>query len=132
MKKTYFLLVLCYCSIFCFPQGHKSDLQLVSENILTQLNVKPDDEVILVHSEEKKELSKAIISELQFQHIPFKKFELKPNQDTLNEISTLIKEIHNKRYYIFLIAPKDASFLFKNIGRPDTGIKIPSKQLFCD
>jgi hypothetical protein len=105
---------------------------LASKNIITQLNIENERKVILVNSNNKNRLASGLISEFKNRHISFIQFKLNSAQDSLKKLVFLINDKSSERYFIFLIDPSDADFLFENVGRPDMGLKIPEKYLFCD
>lgn len=54
------------------------------------------------------------------------------SQDSLDLLSSLINNAPDDLFFVFLIDPSDAQFLFQYAGRPDMGLKIPKEKLFCD
>lgn len=59
-------------------------------------------------------------------------FHLDSSPDSLEFLSLLIKKNIDNQFFIFIIDPSDAPFLFQYIGRPDMGLKIRDKKLLCD
>jgi hypothetical protein len=125
------IITVCLCSSQ-INQNYKEKSKLASRNIIDLLHVKSNDEIILVNSKSKWESANSLITELRALNFSFTQFHPGSNADSLNILSSLIKENADNKFFIFLIDPLDASFLFEYAGRPDMGLKIPDKRLFCD
>ncbi|MBT4482361.1 MAG: aminopeptidase [Candidatus Latescibacteria bacterium] len=108
-------------------------LARAAHNIVSKVSEAPSGSVVVVCSKDKENLAIWITHELEKQRIPYSLFNLgdKSNSDVAR-IQSLIKDGTGKRGFIFLIQLVDASFLFENVGRPDTGLKISNEYLFCD
>ena len=129
------LLTITISSTFICAQStqkNKADVKLASKNIIGGLKLKPGDEIILVNSKDIIKLTNAIQVELRKQKVTVRQFHPGSSADSLNILSSFINGKAENRFFIFLINPTDASFLFQYAGRPDMGLKIPDHRLFCN
>jgi hypothetical protein len=124
-------IVVCFCSSQT-NQNDKEKIKLAAKNIIDQLHVKTRNKIILVNSKNKWKITNVLITELRVLNVSVTQFHPNSNPDSLEILSSLIKENVDNQFFIFLIDPSDAPFLFKYAGRPDMGLKIPDKKLFCD
>lgn len=138
MKGVYFILGIIFSS-FISLSGYSQNssvagenISLAAANIISQLIPTSKDGVILINSKQKNRMAHALVSELRTGNIPCTHYVINKNQDSLTFLSSLIKRNPDKKYFIFLIDPSDAGFLFDNVGRPDMGFKIPENSFFCD
>lgn len=136
MKNLSFIISLVLASVFnCYSQiEHLSNenIALVAKNIIEQLNVKQGNKLVLVNSPNKTKIVGSLIAESQSQNIIFSQFRPDVSQDSLDLLSSLIKDASDDHFFIFLIDASDAQFLFQYAGRPDMGLKIPREKLFSD
>jgi hypothetical protein len=119
----------------CYSQTENNragNTSLAARNILEQLDVKSGSKVVLVNSAGKTKIAAYIKAESRSRNIFLNQFSPDMNQDSLNILASLIKDKSGDHFFIFLIDPSDARFLFQYAGRPDMGLKIPENKLFCD
>ena len=129
------LLTIIFSITYIYSQSthkNKADVKLASKNIIDGLKLQPEDEIILVNSKEILKLSNAIKVELRKQKVTVRQFHPSSSADSLKILSAFINAKVENRFFIFLINPTDAAFLFQYAGRPDMGLKIPDHKLFCN
>lgn len=136
MKNFSFIIPIVLASVFnCYSQiEHQSneDVALAAKNFIEQLNVKEGNRLILVNSPNKTKIVGYLKAESQFRNIFFSQFRPDASRDSLDLLSSLIKDAADDLFFIFLIDASDAQFLFQYAGRPDMGLKIPKEKLLCD
>lgn len=119
----------------CYSQTESSSLEniaLAAGNIFEQLDVKSGSKVVLVNSASKTKVADYLKTESRTRNISLTQFSPDMSQDSLNILASLIQDQSGKYFFIFLIDPSDAQFLFQYAGRPDMGLKIPEDKLVCD
>lgn len=111
----------------------ESSLQRAAENMLRELGQPPSGNVLLICSQEKSVLAAQLASVLDEQSIENHTLLLGSRlSSSLDELRHLVEDIAGRWGLVVLLEPQHASFLFKVIGRPDLGIRIPEKYLLCD
>ena len=119
----------------CYSQTENNsdeDIALAARNIFEQLDVKSGSKLVLVNSAGKAKIAGYIKAESRTRNISLTQFSPDTGQDSLNILASLIQDKSGDYFFIFLIDPSDARFLFQYAGRPDMGLKIPEDRLFCD
>jgi hypothetical protein len=136
MKRTSLIISIVLAWVFtCYSQTEKNSIEntaLAARNIFEQLDVKSGSKLVLVNSAGKTKITGYIKAESRSRNIFLTQFSPDMGQDSLNILSSLIQDKSGDHFFIFLIDPSDAQFLFQYAGRPDMGLKIPENRLFCD
>ncbi len=136
MKKISIIISIVLASVFnCYSQieyQSNKNIALAAKNIIEQLNVKQGNKLVLVNSANKTKIVGYLKAESKSRNIVFSQFRPDVSQDSLDLLSSLIKDASDDLFFIFLIDASDAQFLFQYAGRPDMGLKIPKEKLFCD
>jgi hypothetical protein len=136
MKKISFIISIVLTALFnCYSQiEQKSNekIALATKNIIEQLHIKSGDKLVLVNSVNKTKIADYLKTESQIRNISVNQFSPNASQDSLKILLSLMKDNSSNLFFVFLIDPSDAQFLFQYVGRPDLGLKIPEEKLFCD
>lgn len=136
MKNLSFSILILFVSAFnCNSQTEQKsneNIALAAKNIIEQLNIKHGNKLVLVNSPNKTKITGYLKAESQSRNIIFSQFRSDVSQDSLELLSSLIKDASDDLFFIFLIDESDAQFLFQYAGRPDMGLKIPNEKLFSD
>lgn len=136
MKKISFIILIVITSVFyCYSQIEQQsneNISLAAKNVIEQLDIKSDDKLVLINSANKTKIFDYLKAESQTQNIFITQFSPNTSPDSLKILSSLILDDSDNLFFVFLIDPSDAKFLFQYVGRPDMGLKIPEEKLFCD
>lgn len=136
MKRFYFVIsVFITLVLNCSSQTDYIDnenIDLAAKNIIEQLDVKSGNKLVLINSANKTKLVNYLKAESQTRNIILTQFNPNASLDSIKLLSSLIQDNSDSLFFVFLIDPSDAQFLFQYVGRPDMGLKIPEEKLFCD
>lgn len=136
MERIFFVFSIVLVSIFsCYSQiDHKGNENIAqaTKNIIKQLDINSGDQLVLIHSAHKTKIVNHLKAECQTRNIMIARFSPRMSLDSLNILSSLIQDVSDNLFFVFLIDQSDAQFLFQYVGRPDMGLKIPEEKLLCD
>jgi hypothetical protein len=136
MKKISFIISIFITLVFnCYSQTDykgNENIALVAKNIIERLDISTGNELVLINSSNKTKIVDYLKTECQARNIIITQFSPNTSLDSLNILSSLIQDVSKNLFFVFLIDPSDAQFLFQYVGRPDMGLKIPEEKLFCD
>ncbi len=108
-------------------------LALAAQNIAREVGSPAAGSVLIICSEEKLLLAQAVARVLDEegleQHILLLGIRINASLEGLRKT---VEEVAGQWGLIILLHPRHSAFLFKVIGRPDLGVRIPEKHLFCD
>ncbi len=111
-----------------------ADERLAAMNLARRVGRPPSGSALLVCSASKRGFAVKIAEALADEGVSTFTLELPggrpPSQS--EPLRRLIHELPATWGLGFLMAPRDAGFMFDVVGRPDTGMKIDSKHFFCD
>lgn len=108
-------------------------LKLTAINILAQVASAPAHRVFVVYSASMQPLADSLLQVAQLQNLPCRSHQLDgfPGIDKVDEGSYL-QQADGQYGLILLFSPEHANFMFEIVGRPDRGIKLSTKHLFCN
>jgi hypothetical protein len=110
-----------------------SSIRRAAENMIREMGEPPSGNVLIICSHEEAALSAQLAAVLDEQSIENHTLTLGLRlSSSLDELRHLVENIAGRWGLIVLLQPQHASFLFKVVGRPDSGIRIPEKYLLCD
>ena len=135
MKKISFIISILLTSLFNgYSQTEQSNenIALAAKNIIEQLDIKSGNKIVLINSANKTKIVDYLKAESSTRNIFLTQFSPNTSQDSLKMLSSLIEAKSDHLFFVFLIDPSDAQFLFQYAGRPDTGLKIPEEKFYCD
>jgi len=113
-------------------QKSNENIALAAKNIIEHLDIKSGNKLVLINSANKTKIVDYLKAESRTRNIFLTQFSPNTSQDSLKILSSLIQDKSDNLFFVFLIDPSDAQFLFQYVGRPDMGLKIPEEKLYCD
>jgi len=125
-----FLYFLVACP--CMAQYDDYMETLAAKNIIGRMKLRTGNEVIVIHSVNKKRLLQPLSSILKERGNTCRIFPLTPDSESIVSLTDLIKYSPDRIRFIFLIDSVDSQFMFDNVGDLDRGYKIPAYRFSCD
>ncbi len=108
-------------------------VRLAAQNIALEVGTPPSGNVLIFCSREKMGLAERVAESLDQAGLEYHILLLGVRlNSSLERLRKLIEDSAGSWGLVILLHPRHANFLFKVIGRPDLGVRIPEKHLFCD
>lgn len=142
-KMKYILSILLFCIAVINNNHLLSQGSLLSEfdnltiglaarNITYQIQDTTLARYLIINSYDKREIANSMVDDLTNRGLENVQISLSKNFNSSEQLKKTIESWISEWAMLFLISPKDASFLFETVGRPDIGIYLPETRIFCD
>jgi hypothetical protein len=134
MKKILLIISITLSTLLhCYSQTNQpANEKTAADNIMNLLGVNPGSKIVLVNSANRTKMADCFKSASERDQFTLIHFTPDTSQDSLKLLLSLTREKSDHIFFVFLIDPSNAEFLFQVAGRPDLGLKIPEERLFCN